>query len=401
MRTKSIFFFVTLLCVAAFATQSFADNLAPGEFYPTDGDPYPQAMTNPNAKPRVVPFDGHPLDVYVQINRTTIITLPAPPELIIPGVGEDIFTIQTVPSRNIIAIKPNIEFGITNLTVVTEDNGKYYFVIKEVPGTRYDIDLTVVNPFRQINMDDPVSLVKTIVQGKRPPEFVNLQMDMRRLDNGVLYPDEVTGIFCQVTLRRVLFVPRAQRIVYWLQFSNVRPPDIRKWKGATRPFAIDERTVRTEGLERVMVAGTKDETTPMLETNGKYEMFLFVRASSIPKNLNMQMALSGSRSLPIDLSISTGSSRNMSGEATADQKLMDLWQGRERTVEETASGDVVEPTPTPDFPFQPFDPNNPNGGEVTPPEQPEQPGQPDVQPEQPGNNGPDDPFFPTGSTKTN
>lgn len=323
-----------------------------GEFFPVEGKGYPQALVNPYAHTRTVGFTGAPLEIYTQLNMVTQIQLPSAPVLVNIGKPEG-FSLEVVPEFHSLFLKPVAEVEITNLIVTTE-KGVYTFILKENPFRPWDIRVVITDPYRNVNPEDPQSLITMAFTGHRMPEFQFDPMDIRSPESSTYVYDPLTKTGCRVVLKRIVFMPRISKAVYWVQFSNVLPPKI---TGNASAYAIDERGVWTPGLERVAVPGTRTEALPLLAKGDRIDMFLIAGSlKAIPQLVEVRCMLQGSRQLPIVFKLSAAGGTGegaLAPVSTTDQKLQDIYNQvikKDGIPQSNQYGEVNQPKPeeTPD-----------------------------------------------------
>ncbi len=312
---------IALLVLLLIALPAFAaDPSYPpieGEFYPVEGQKYPEKMTNPYSHTRTVSFSGDPIEIYTQINMVTQVQLPAPPVMVNIGEPEG-FVVEVVPEFRSIFVKPVSEIKMTNMIVTTE-NGIYTFILKENPFRPWDIRVAVTNPYRNVKVEDPYTLVWTAFYGKRPAEFQFLPLDIRNPNSSDYIYDPVSQTGCKVDLRRIVFFPRQKQAVYWLRITNVLPPDVIV---SPKSLVVDERSLWTQGLYKVAVPG---RDVPLLSAGSFTDMFLMTRTESIPPSLRVKLSLKGARLVQSEAVLATASSNVTPGQTPADEKLKDMY----------------------------------------------------------------------------
>lgn len=294
------------------------------EYYPTRNAQYPEKMTNPSAHTRVVPFSGAPLDVFTQIDMVTQLVLPSPPLLVNIGKPEG-YTVEVVPEFNAVFIKPVQEVEMTNLIVTTED-GVYIFILKENPFKPWDVRVQVTNPYRNAKIDDVYTMTWMAYHGKRPAEWQFLPIDLRSPNSTAFAYDPVSRMGVRIALRRAVGLPRQGKCIYWLEFENVLPASVKEGTPSAA-YAIDERGIWTNGLERVVVPNPGNRPLPVLSKGDRVEMFLVTRGSSLPPMLSARFVMHGSRDLPIQVTLPTAGSNVLKPVTTTDEKLTALYNG--------------------------------------------------------------------------
>jgi len=311
-----------------------------GEFYPMEGQKYPQKMTNPYAHIRDVPFEGKPIEVYLQINHVTQIQFPAPPVMVHIG-RPDGFTVDTVVEFNSVFVKPIQEVEATNM-IVTTDRGVYVVILKENPYLPYDVRVVVNDPYRNVNPGDTQTLVWTAYYGKRPAEFQFLPLSILSPNTAGYIYDPISRLGCRVSLQRVVCFPRSGKSVYWVRVMNVLPPQV----SADVPvssFMVDERSVWAPGIDRVVVPGTQDWGIPLLGKGNYVDMFMIVNSGVIPKNFKFRFALQGNRTLPLEVSLPTAGKSGKSDFApvkTLDEKLAEMYRDAAKNQPVTIPGEA-------------------------------------------------------------
>ncbi len=292
-----------------------------GEYYPVEGQKYPQKMTNPYSFTRTVDFSGDPIEIYTQINMVTQIQIPSPPVMVNVGRPEG-FVVEVVPEFNSIFVKPIKEIEMTNMIVTTE-KGVYTFILKENPFKPWDIRVMVTNPYRNVKVEDTYTLVWTAYYGKRPAEFQFLPLDIRSPNASNYIYDPVVQMGCNVELRRVVFFPRQGLATYWIRIMNVAPPDVLV---PVQSLAIDERSVWTDGLVKVAVPGTQNSSVPLLGKGDSIDMFLIVKAGSVPPMLRLRLSLKGARLSQVEMLLPTAGSGLQPVKTPEDEKLQQMYQ---------------------------------------------------------------------------
>jgi hypothetical protein len=313
---KMIALLLLLACPAFAADPSYPP--IEGEFYPVEDKAYPEKMTNPYSHTRTVSFSGDPIEIYTQINMVTQIQLPVPPVMVNIGEPEG-FVVEVVPEFKTIFVKPVEEIKMTNMIVTTE-NGIYTFILKENPYRPWDIRVAITNPYRNIRVEDPYTLVWTAFYGKRPAEFQFLPLDIRTPNSSDYIYDPVTQMGCKVDLKRIVFFPRQKQLVYWLRVTNVLPPDVIV---TPKALVVDERSIWTKGLYKVAVPG---RDVPMISAGSYTDMFLMVKSETIPSMLRVKMSLKGARLVQAEAMLGTASTGSPSGETPVDARLQEMYQ---------------------------------------------------------------------------
>lgn len=350
MRKKRILTALLLCIIAAspaLASKKPKPDFEPlkGEYYPVEGKAYPQAMTNPYAQPRTVGFTGAPLEVYTQINMVTWIQLPAPP--IYAAIGhKEAFVVEVIPELHMISVKPTQEVNMTNLNVKTE-RGTYLFILKENPYKPWDTYMVITDPYRNVQVTDSNTLIIMAYKGVRPAEYQFAPVEMRSPETTAHFYDPVTKMGSKATLKRAVSLPKENKQVYWIEISNIIPPDI---IGEAAAYAVDERSIWTQGVEKVAVPGTQTDALPLLARGDKVDMFLIVNGNSIPSMLNVRMMLSGSRSIPVEIGLPTQATKrasratassleqqNIPAEETVDEQLTRMYQEMMKKKTESAA----------------------------------------------------------------
>lgn len=355
-----------------------------GEFYPTSPSNFPEKMENPYARPRTVAFTGNPLEIFLQTDMVTQIQFPAPPLLVNIG-RADSFVVETIPEFNSLFIKPTVKVAMTNLIVTTE-RGVYTFMLKENPWKPFDIRVVVTDPYRQVTPDDTHTLLWMAYNGIRPPEFQFLAMEIRDVNNSQYVYDPTSGMGSKVTVKRVVALPKANKSVYWVEFMNVLPPDL-KSSSSAESFMVDEKSVWTHGISEVAVPGTSSGGVPLLGKGDKVDMFLVVDNGAVPSMFSMRFMMQGSpRDLPVEAKFSMQVAKKSSGAAKmlspgegntipADESVDDkLRRYYERTVkkEDVPTYETYEGPKKPDAsgntsPGTPDSGPNPSSGTNPPP----------------------------------
>lgn len=324
-----------------------------GEYYPVEGQGYPEKKTSPYAKPRVIPFQGEPLEIYLQLNMMTQIKLPAPPIHVQLGMPEK-FTTEVVPELNMVSLKPHEEIVMTNLIVTTE-RGVYFFILKENPFRPWDIYVQVTDPYKQVVPTDPSALILMAYKGERPAEFQFTPLEMRSPESSTYFFDPLTRMGCSVSLKRAVVLPKQGKRVFWVRFTNVLPPDV---QGRAESFMVDERSVWIDGLERVAVPGTRTEGVPILGKGQGIDMFLIASGSSQPSSLRLRFAMQGSRNIPVEVVLPlSGKAASIGAASTVDEKLQALY---EETMKKGQIETVLpEEVPVLEAPSAPAKPSKP------------------------------------------
>jgi len=335
---KLVCFFILLAFASpcfAKAEKSVTPSFPPveGEFYPVEGQGYPKKMTNPYSHTREVTFTGDPIEIYTQINMVTQIQLPAPPVMVNVGEPEG-FVVEVVPEFRSIFVKPTAEIKITNMIVTTE-NGIYTFILKENPFRPWDIRVAVTNPYRNVRVEDPYTLVWTAYYGKRPAEFQFLPLDIRSPNSSDYIYDPVSQTGCKVDLRRVVFFPRQKQAVYWLRITNSLPPGVIV---SPKSLVVDERSLWTQGLYSVAVPG---RDIPMLAKGDGIDMFLLTKTESVPPVLVVKMSLQSARLVQSEVRLSTAAANPVPGKVPEDEKLQKMYQ-------ELLKKEKIETVPSPE-----------------------------------------------------
>lgn len=312
-----------------------------GEYYPVEGQKYPQKMTNPYSFTRTVDFSGDPIEIYTQINMVTQIQIPSPPVMVNIGRPEG-FVVEVVPEFNSIFVKPVKEIEMTNMIVTTE-KGAYTFILKENPFKPWDIRVMITNPYRNVKVEDTYTLVWTAYYGKRPAEFQFMPLDIRSPNASNYIYDPVVQMGCNVELRRVVFFPRQGLATYWVRVMNVAPPDVLV---PVQSLAIDERSVWTDGLVKVAVPGTQNSSVPLLGKGDSIDMFLIVKTGSVPPLLRLRLSLKGARLSQAETLLPTAESGLQPGKTPEDEKLKQMYQDmlKKENIETVNPRDIGEET---------------------------------------------------------
>jgi hypothetical protein len=293
-----------------------------GEFYPISNKAYPEKVANPSAHTRVASFSGKPLDIFTQIDMVTQLVFPAPPLLVNIGRPEG-YVVEVIPEFNAIFLKPRAEVEMTNL-IVTTAQGTYTFILKESPWKPWDIRVQVIDPYRNVKAADPYTLTWMAYYGKRPAEMQFVPIDMRTPNATTYVYDPLSKMGCRMALRRAVNLPRSGKSIYWLEFQNVLPPDVREGQSAGS-YAIDERGVWARGLESVILPNPGNASLPIMGKGDRVHMFLVVKESAIPASLTVRFMLHGSRQLPIQAVFKTGDANALRPMDTTDQRLTDMY----------------------------------------------------------------------------
>lgn len=335
MKKTALILLLLFACPAFAAVPSYPP--IEGEFYPIEGQKYPEKVTNPYSQTRTVSFSGDPIEIYTQINMVTQIQLPSPPVMVNVGEPEG-FVVEVVPEFRSIFIKPVEEVKMTNMIVTTE-NGIYTFILKENPYRPWDILVKITNPYRNVKVEDSYTLVWTAFYGKRPAEFQFLPLDIRSPNSSDYIYDPVTQMGCKVDLKRIVFFPRQGQAVYWLRVTNVLPPDVIV---SPKSLVVDERSVWTQGLYKVAVPG---RDIPMISAGSFVDMFLITKSGSIPPMLRVKMSLKGARLVQSEVMLKTAGG-SAAGETPIDAKLHELYQEiQEKEITEIESPELELPEP--------------------------------------------------------
>ena len=270
-----------------------------GEFYPTSPQKFPDKVENPYANARTIPFTGGALEIFLQTDMVTQIQFPSAPLLVNIGKAEG-FAVEVVPEFHSLFVKPLAKVEMTNLIVTTE-RGVYTFMLKENPWKPFDMRVVVTDPYRNVQPDDTRTLLWMAYYGVRPPEFQFHAMEIRNLNASQYIYDPVTKMGSKVTMQRAVALPKNNKSVYWVEFMNVVPPEI-KMASHEASFMVDERSVWTQYLAEVAVPGTQSTGIPMLSRGDKVDMFLICETGIIPTQFRMRYMMQGSpKNLPVEV----------------------------------------------------------------------------------------------------
>lgn len=360
------FILVAVLATAGYAAPQPSYPPRQGEFYPVEGQQYPQKKTNPYAHIRTVPFEGKPIEVYLQIDNVTQIQFPAPPLLVHIGKPEG-FVVDAVVEFNSVFVKPIQEVETTNMIVTTE-RGVYVLILKENPYMPYDARVVVNDPYRNVRPDDVQTLVWTAYYGRRPAEFQFVPLTILTPSTAGYVYDPIMQIGCRVSLQRVVCFPRSRKTVYWVRIMNVLPPQIENQTVPISSFMIDERSVWTSGIEKIVVPGTQTSGVPLLNKGDYIDMFMIVNSGQIPKAFNFRFALQGNRTLPIAVSLPTtpkagGNKKNFAPAKTVDEKLQEIYEEMQKK-KEAQKQPVQQTTPSVNQPINQQTGNDQSSGTV-------------------------------------
>jgi hypothetical protein len=318
-----------------------------GEFYPVEGQQYPQKKTNPYAHIRTVPFEGEPIEVYLQIDNVTQIQFPAPPVMVHIGKPEG-FVVDTVVEFNSVFVKPVQEIEATNMIVTTE-RGVYVIILKENPYLPYDARVVVNDPYRNVRPDDVQTLVWSAYYGRRPAEFQFIPMTILSPDTAGYVYDPITRLGCRVSLQRVVCFPRSRKTVYWVRIMNVLPPQVKDKDVPVSSFMVDERSVWTQNIEKIVVPGTQTSGVPLLNKGDYIDMFMIVNSGQVPNVFNFRFALQGNRMLPIAVSLPTtpkaGGKKNFAPAKTIDEKLQEMYQEVQKKKQQESAAQQQQTAP--------------------------------------------------------
>jgi len=153
-----------------------------------------------------------------------------------------------------------------------------------------------------------------------PCEFQFLPLDIRNPNSSDYIYDPVTQMGCKVDLKRVVFFPRQNQVVYWLRVTNVLPPDVIV---SPKSLVVDERSVWTQGLYKVAVPG---RDIPMISAGSFIDMFLIAKSENIPAMLRVKMSLKGARLVQSEVMLKTASTGMSTGETPIDARIQELYQ---------------------------------------------------------------------------
>ena len=289
---KSIAAFLSVLVMAAGTEAVAAPKPSypplPDEAYPVSNSKFPKEMTNPNAHTREIVFRGEPVDIFTKIDMVTQIVLPSPPVMVNIG-KQDAFTLEVIPEFNSVFVKPLRQVEKTNIIVTTQNGAVYLFILKENPWAPWDIRCEIKDPHRKVTAQNTQSVVNMLYTGRREPEFQFTVMDMRSPNSSAYVYDPLTRMGCSITLKRALAIPQQNVTAYWVVFKNILPRDTVL---PTSSYSISERSVWTQGIDKVALQGFKNgDNYPLLNKGDSANMFIFVRGNKVPENFKFRFSL--------------------------------------------------------------------------------------------------------------
>ena len=297
----------------------------PDEAYPVSNSKFPKEMTNPNAHTREIVFRGEPVDIFTKIDMVTQIVLPSPPVMVNIG-KQDAFTLEVIPEFNSVFVKPLRQVEKTNIIVTTQNGAVYLFILKENPWAPWDIRCEIKDPHRKVTAQNTQSVVNMLYTGRREPEFQFTVMDMRSPNSSAYVYDPLTRMGCSITLKRALAIPQQNVTAYWVVFKNILPRDTVL---PTSSYSISERSVWTQGIDKVALQGFKNgDNYPLLNKGDSANMFIFVRGNKVPENFKFRFSLMGAKNLPVDVILPTNiktETTTVKAEKTVDERLQEYY----------------------------------------------------------------------------
>lgn len=326
---KSIAAFLSVLVMAAGTEAVAAPKPSypplPDEAYPVSNSKFPKEMTNPNAHTREIVFRGEPVDIFTKIDMVTQIVLPSPPVMVNIG-KQDAFTLEVIPEFNSVFVKPLRQVEKTNIIVTTQNGAVYLFILKENPWAPWDIRCEIKDPHRKVTAQNTQSVVNMLYTGRREPEFQFTVMDMRSPNSSAYVYDPLTRMGCSITLKRALAIPQQNVTAYWVVFKNILPRDTVL---PTSSYSISERSVWTQGIDKVALQGFKNgDNYPLLNKGDSANMFIFVRGNKVPENFKFRFSLMGAKNLPVDVILPTNiktETTTVKAEKTVDERLQEYY----------------------------------------------------------------------------
>ena len=326
---KSIAAFLSVLVMAAGTEAVAAPKPSypplPDEAYPVSNSKFPKEMTNPNAHTREIVFRGEPVDIFTKIDMVTQIVLPSPPVMVNIG-KQDAFTLEVIPEFNSVFVKPLRQVEKTNIIVTTHNGAVYLFILKENPWAPWDIRCEIKDPHRKVTAQNTQSVVNMLYTGRREPEFQFTVMDMRSPNSSAYVYDPLTRMGCSITLKRALAIPQQNVTAYWVVFKNILPRDTVL---PTSSYSISERSVWTQGIDKVALQGFKNgDNYPLLNKGDSANMFIFVRGNKVPENFKFRFSLMGAKNLPVDVILPTNiktETTTVKAEKTVDERLQEYY----------------------------------------------------------------------------
>ena len=260
---------------------------------------------------RTVAFTGEPIIIHSRVNRGTLIRMPETPLLIQMGRQED-FSVEVFPEVNYVMIKPTTPMGATDVFITTR-KGLYifFFYAEEEPknfqaqkADKYDMIVTVTDPYKSNAVDDIQSLVWMLYHGRKMTDMQFMADVMTTPNASIFAQDPVLGVGVAATLMRVHCIPGQNLITYWVRFENVRSAKL-NMKSYSQTYALDEKAVWAPGLIKVAVPNIGGRSAPLMTPGDKLDMFLVTKGDKIPPNLRIRFALQGSRTIPMEATFPT------------------------------------------------------------------------------------------------
>ena len=263
------------------------------------------------AQQRTVAFSGDPIVVNARVNRGTLLRLPSTPLVVQLGRPED-FSIEVLPELNYVMIKPLVRMGATNVFVTTK-SGLYLFFFyaddepddfKTQTARKFDMLVNVTDPHGAARLDDVESLVWMAYHGRKMDDL-QLKSDLMTTPNTSIYAeDPILGVGVRATLMRAHLFPADGLCTYWIRFENAKASKL-NLKSYDQTYALDEKTVRADGLLKVAVPNIGGRSVPLMSPGDMLDMFLVTRADTLPPVLRVRFALQGSRTIPMEASFPT------------------------------------------------------------------------------------------------
>ena len=116
--------------------------------------------------------------------------------------------------------------------------------------------------------------------------------------------DPVLGVGVRATLMRAHLFPADGLCTYWIRFENAKASKL-NLKSYDQTYALDEKTVRADGLLKVAVPNIGGRSVPLMSPGDMLDMFLVTKADTLPSVLQVRFALQGSRTIPMEASFPT------------------------------------------------------------------------------------------------
>lgn len=134
---------------------------------------------------------------------------------------------------------------------------------------------------------------------------LQLKSDLMTTPNTSIYAeDPVLGVGVRATLMRAHLFPADGLCTYWIRFENAKASKL-NLKSYDQTYALDEKTVRADGLLKVAVPNIGGRSVPLMSPGDMLDMFLITKADTLPAVLRVRFALQGSRTIPMEASFPT------------------------------------------------------------------------------------------------